>query len=258
MTISIYESLLPERELLAKACRVMGKLDVTKSTFGHISQRLLGEELLLIRARGPGETGIRFTSPDDIILVDFDGRKVEGRSDLDVPKEVFIHTCLFKARPELRSVLHAHPATVMLFTICNKSLLPLFGAYDPACLRLVQKELSLYPSSVLISNEIRGKSLAEAIRSSKACMMHGHGITTCGASVEEATLTAIRLNEVADINYRAHLLGDPQPISDEDMESFEELQEGSQTPYWRYYCRLVGEDAQYLPTSNPNPDNEYG
>ena len=123
---SMYQRLLPERELLAKACRVMGKLDVTKSTFGHISQRLPGEDLLLIRARGPGESGIRFTAPDDIILVDFDGRKVEGRADLDVPKEVFIHTCLFKARPELRAVLHAHPATVMLFTICNKPLLPLF------------------------------------------------------------------------------------------------------------------------------------
>ncbi len=242
MTMSMYQRLLPERELLAKACRVMGKLDVTKSTFGHISLRLPGEELLLIRARGPGESGIRFTAPDDIILVDFDGRKVEGRADLDVPKEVFIHTCLFRARPELRSVLHAHPATVMLFTICNKPLLPLFGAYDPALLRLVQKELSTFPSSILISDETRGKSLAEAIRSSKACLMRGHGITTCGTSVEDATLTAIRLNEMADINYRAYLLGDPQPISQEDMLSFEELQEGSPTPYWRYYCRSVGED----------------
>jgi hypothetical protein len=47
---------------------------------------------------------------------------------------------------------------------------------------------------------------------------------------------------MAEINYRAYLLGDPQPISQEDMLSFEELQEGSPTPYWRYYCRSVGED----------------
>lgn len=240
--MSMYQSLLPERELLARACRVMGKLDITKCTFGHISQRLPGQDLLLIRARGPGESGIRFTAADDIILVDFDGRKVEGRADLDVPKEVFIHTCLYKARLDVGAVLHAHPATVMLFTVCDKPLLPLFGAYDPACLRLVLKELSSYPSSILISDETRGKSLAEAIRSSKACLMRGHGITTCGASVEEATLTAIRLNELADINYRAYLLGDPQPISQDDMLSFDDLQEGSQAPYWRYYCRMVGED----------------
>jgi L-fuculose-phosphate aldolase len=71
--------------------------------------------------------------------------------------------------------------------------------------------------------------------------MRGHGITTCGATVEETTLTAIRLNELAEINYRAYLLGDPQPISDEDSRFFDELDEGSPLPYWRYYCRLVGE-----------------
>ena len=236
-----YESLLPARELLAKACRVMGKLDVTKSTFGHISQRLPDQDLLLIRARGPGESGIRFTSADDIILVDFNGKKVEGRADLDVPKEVFIHTWLYRTRPDVQSVLHAHPATVVLFTVCDKPLLPLFGAYDPSCLRLVRKELSLFPRSVLIADDTLGRNLAETIQSSKACMMRGHGITTCGASVEETTLTAIRLNEVAEINYRAYLLGNPQPISEEDIASFDQLEEGSPAPYWRYYCRLVGE-----------------
>ena len=39
-----------------------------------------------------------------------------------------------------------------------------------------------------------------------------------GASVEEATLTAIKLNEVAEINYRASLLGTPEPISQEDID----------------------------------------
>ena len=129
----------------------------------------------------------------------------------------------------------------MLFTICNKPLLPLVGAYDPFCLRLVQKELSFFPRSVLIADDTLGRNLAETIQSSKACMMRGHGITTCGASVEETTLTAIRLNEMAEINYRAYLLGNPQPISDEDIESFDQLEEGSSAPYWRYYCRLVGE-----------------
>jgi ribulose-5-phosphate 4-epimerase/fuculose-1-phosphate aldolase len=236
------QDLLPIRESVARACRVMGKLEITKSTFGHISQRLPDQDLLLIRARGPDESGLRFTAADDIILVDFDGKKIAGPADLHVPKEVFIHSWLYKTRPEVKAVLHAHPATVMLFTICRKPLLPLFGAYDPACLRLVKKELSSFPSSVLISDDTLGKSLAEAMRSSKACLMHGHGITTCGASVEEATLTAIQLNDLAEINYRAHLLGDPQPISDEDSAAFDRLEAGSPAPYWRYYCRLVGED----------------
>lgn len=241
-SVQMYESLMPERERLARACRVMGKLELTKSTFGHISHRIPGHELLLIRARGPGESGIRYTSADDIILVDFEGHKVAGRDDLHVPKEVFIHTGLFKARPELGSVLHAHPATVVLFSICQKPLLPLVGAYDPSLLRLVRDGIASYPRSVLIHDEHLGRDLASVIRQSSTCVMRGHGITTCGDTVEAATLNAIRLNDLADINYRACLLGEPQPISAEDMDYFDTLDMGSDAPYWRYYCKLTGED----------------
>jgi L-fuculose-phosphate aldolase len=76
--------------------------------------------------------------------------------------------------------------------------------------------------------------------------MRGHGITTCGAGVEEATLTAIKLNELAEMNYRAHLLGDPEPIPAHEI-----AQIASRSPRgdqhaassWRYYCRLAGEEA---------------
>ena len=230
------------RERVAKACRVMGSLDLTKSTFGHISTRIPDTDLLLIRARGPGESGIRYTTADDVITVDLHGNKVEGRADLHVPKEVFIHTWLYRTRPDVKAVLHAHPATVMLFSICNKPLLPLFGAYDPSCLRLVTEGLSTYPRSVLICNDDLGKNLAETMHG-RACLMHGHGITTCGPTVEEAVLTGIGLNDLADINYRAQTLGDPQPISAEDIASFETVTDGGYQASWRYYCRLAGEAA---------------
>lgn len=237
----LYETLMPERERVARACRVMGKLDVTRSTFGHISQKIPGQDMILIRARGPGESGIRYTSAEDIILVNLDGRKVAGRDDLHVPKEVFIHTGLFKARPELGSVLHAHPTTVVLFSICGVPLLPLVGAFDPACLRLVQDGIADYPSSVLIHDEELGRDLASVMRRSRTCVMRGHGITTAGPTVEDAVLDAIRLNDLADLNYRARLLGSPQPISDQEVAFFEKLDAGSNEPYWRYYCRLTGE-----------------
>ena len=241
--MTTYEDLLPQRELLAKACRVMGKLELTKSTFGHISLRLPGSDSMLIRARGPDESGIRFTQADDIILVDFEGKKTAGRAGLETPKEVFIHSWIFKSRPEVQSVLHAHPATVMLFGICQKPLLPLFGAYDPSGLRLLTEGLADYPKSVLICNDELGKELADCIKGARACMMRGHGITTCGPSVEQTLLTAIGLNELADINYRARLMGDPQPISPSDIDSFDSLEAPNPAPYWRYYCRLTGEDA---------------
>lgn len=239
--MDLYEELAPLRRRLAKACRILGKLDVTKSTFGHISARVPGQDLVLIRARGPGESGVRYTEEDDVILVDFAGRMVAGKEGLSVPKEVFIHTALFKARPELGSVLHAHPLTVVLFSIVDKPLLPLIGAYDPSCLSLVTEGIPEYPSSVLIADDKLGKSLADVIKGARTCIMRSHGITTCGPTIEAATMNAIWLNDLAEINYRARLLGEPRPISAEDLKSFEKISGGDLSSYWRYYSRVTGE-----------------
>jgi len=232
------------RERVAKACRVLGKLQLTKSASGHISARVPGTDTLLIRARGPGESGVRFTADDDVIVVDFDGKKLSGRADLEPPQEVFIHTWLYRTRSDIGAVLHAHPATVVLFTICDKPLMPIYGAYDPSSVRLLLEGIPTYPRSITVSNDKLGEEFAGTMRG-RACLMRGHGITTCGATVEEATLTAIKLNELAEMNYRAHLLGDPRPISDEDIAHFKAARKGKDThsaPLWRYYCSLVGEE----------------
>ncbi|MPZ39278.1 MAG: hypothetical protein GEU95_14715 [Rhizobiales bacterium] len=234
------------RERVAKACRVLGKLQLTTSMRGHISARLPESDTLLIRARGPGEAGVRFTSAEDVITIDLDGNKLDGRDDQEPPMEFFIHTWLYRTRPEIHAVLHAHPSTVVLFTICNKPLEPLFGAYDPSCLRLLSQGISTYPRSVLISNNDLGREFAEAANHGQACLMRGHGITTCGSSVEETTLTAIKLNELADINYRANLLGNAEPIPPDELASFTPSKTGTDpydAPLWRYYCRLLGEDS---------------
>lgn len=233
------------RERVAQACRVLGKLDLTKSASGHISARVPGTDTLLIRARGPGESGVRFTDVDDVITVDLQGNKLDGRADLEPPHEVFIHTWLYRTRPEIGSVLHAHPPIPVLFTICNKPLQPLYGAYDPSSLRLLVEGIPTYPRSITVSNDTLGEEFAASMGDHRACLMRGHGITTCGGGVEEATITAIKLNELAEMNYRAHLLGDPVPIPAEEIALITgkagKKRHDKRDPLWRYYCSLVGE-----------------
>ncbi len=234
------------RELVARSCRILGKLGLTKEPSGHVSARIPGEAKILIKARGAGESGLRFVSADDIITVDFGGKKLDGAADLESPQEVFIHTWLYRTRPELNSVVHVHPATVVLFTICNKPLLPVYGAYDPSSLRLLMEGISNYRRSITISNEMLGEEFAQAMGARQACLMRGHGITTAGGDVEEATLTAIKLNELAEMNYRAALLGTPESIPREDVDVIMgSLGRRTKSPHaasnWRYYCRLLNE-----------------
>jgi ribulose-5-phosphate 4-epimerase/fuculose-1-phosphate aldolase len=234
------------RELVARSCRILGKLGLTKEPSGHVSARIPGQERALIKARGPGESGLRFVSPDDIITVDFNGKKIDGGQGLESPQEVFIHTWLYRCRPEIQCVVHVHPSTVVLFTICNKPLLPLYGAYDPGSLRMLIEGVASYNRSITVSNDKLGEEFARAMGDKETCLMRGHGITTVGPRVEEATLAAIKLNELADINYRASLLGKPEPIPQEDIDIIIGSRRGGKKSFhsataWRYYCRLLDE-----------------
>ena len=235
------------KELVAQSCRVLGKLNLTKEPSGHVSARVPGEERVLIKARGPEESGLRFVSARDIITVDFQGKKVAGDDGLDTPQEVFIHTWLYKTRPDVQCVVHVHPLTVVLFTICGKPLQPLFGAYDPSGLRLLVEGLASYPRSITVSSEKLGEEFAKAMGTKQACLMRGHGITSAGTSVEEATLTVIKLNEIAVVNYQASLLGTPQSIPQEDIDVLVGKSTRRNTSVhgssnWRYYCKLLDEE----------------
>ncbi|HXQ50599.1 MAG TPA: class II aldolase/adducin family protein [Stellaceae bacterium] len=240
------------RERVAEACRVLARLDLTKAATGHVSARVPGTDRVLIRARGPGELGVRYTTGDQVIEVDLDGKLVgEAEEGLAAPIEVFIHTAIYRARPEIGSVIHVHPATVVLFTICNLPLLPLYGAYDPGSLQLLLDGIPTYQRSILVSTPELGDELARTMGSARSCMMRGHGITTAGPSVEEAALSAIQLNDLATINYQARLLGDPMPIPAEEQAAFRRLPLGGErgaapgrpsgraAALWRYYRALT-------------------
>lgn len=206
--------------LVSQSCRILGKENMTREPAGHVSTRIPGTDRMVIKGRGPGEAALRYTMPDDLMILDFDGNRIEGRSDLNAPNETPIHGELYKARPDVNCVIHVHPTNIVLFTITNKELLPLIGAYDPAALGILLDGIPRYPRSILISSPELGQDLARTIGSKSICFMRGHGITSVGANVQEATMTAWRINDLAEINYKAALLGDPEPIPPEDLEQF--------------------------------------
>ncbi len=242
---------------IAKACRVLGKMELTRALRGHISARVPGTNRIFIRARGPAESGVRYTTEDEVVEIGLDGKPVGGMpKGLRTPSEVYIHTEIYRARPEVNAVLHLHPPTLVLFTICGVPLLPIYGAYDPYSLGIALEEPPVFEKSVLINTPELGRELSATIGTKRACLMRGHGITTAADSIEEASVIALGLNELATMNYQARALGTPRPISEEDREglapAMKRLTARGPQPgepgdpivtEWRFYCRLTGEDS---------------
>ena len=190
---------------VATACRILAQQGLAADVLGHVSVRLDADRILL-RCRGPEDRGLLFTVSDDIHVVDLD-----GRGDLDggytIPNEFHIHTELFRARPDVQAVVHAHPRDVMIADLAGVALRQVFGAYNIPASRLANEGVPVYPRSVLVRTPELGRAVAAAIGDSGACILRGHGIVTTGESVEQATLRALDLAELSRISTEVALLG---------------------------------------------------
>lgn len=239
-----------QAEQLARACRVLGKLDMTHGALGHISHRLEDSNTILIKGKGADEAALRFTEPSDIVEIDFDAETVDGPAGLRAPSEAFIHTQIFKAHPEAQSVIHCHPEHAILVSICELDILPIYGMARPGA-ELAVEGVPFYPRSLRIETAESGDELAKYMGLSKVVLMKGHGISVYGSSVEDATVRALAFNELLSMTYKAYLVGTPIPIPDEDIEELRKPPvekargtvggETSMYAAWRYYLGLSGE-----------------
>ena len=78
-------------EKVAESCRTLGGLNITHESLGHVSQRL-DDGTMLIRGKGTGQIGLRYTSARDILKVDFNADIIEGPDDQSTNGGSFSHS----------------------------------------------------------------------------------------------------------------------------------------------------------------------
>jgi ribulose-5-phosphate 4-epimerase/fuculose-1-phosphate aldolase len=203
------------RNKVMLACRMLGTRGVSKGSFGHVSARIPGTDRVLIKSKGPDEEALEFASERDIITIDLHGQVLEAPEGLTAPAETAMHTVIYRARPEIMSVIHSHPLWVVVLTACDKPLVGLYGAYDGAnALRLLEEGLPTYPGTQTIIDDQMAEEFLKVMGSRRACLLRGHGMTVAGASVEEATATSLTVHELAHTNYLAYAIGGPLTVPD--------------------------------------------
>jgi ribulose-5-phosphate 4-epimerase/fuculose-1-phosphate aldolase len=239
------------RKKVALSCRIIGNRGVTRGAFGHVSARIPGTDKILIKSKGPAEAALEFATENDIITIDLGGKVLEAGEGLDAPNETAMHLAVYKARPEVMSVIHTHPDWVVVLTACGKPLVPLYAAYNPPSMRLGLEGIPLYPRSVTIVDEALGNDFMKFMGDKKVCFLLGHGMTTAGKSVEDCTSISLNVFELARMNYLAYAIGTPKPIPQEDINEYqqrwakgfrrrdEEVSSGREPSDWRYNRQLL-------------------
>jgi len=226
------------------SCCILAKLGLFKETTGHVSARSASGAAMLIRGRGKAETGLLFTKPSDVVFADFDGRTLEMKSILKPPNESVIHGELYKARPDVRGIVHAHPASIVLTSMAGIELRPIFGGYDPRGMRIAIKGIPIYQSSLTLHDIKHVHEMMEVMGDNDICVLRGHGVVVCGSTVEDATIKAIKLDHLASLNLQAAMLGNVASISQEDQHMFLTRKStgmggGGPETLWRFYCEWL-------------------
>jgi ribulose-5-phosphate 4-epimerase/fuculose-1-phosphate aldolase len=173
--------------------------------FGHVSIRHPGNpnRLLMSRSLAPA-----LVSADDIMEFDEDGNPVDARGR-GVFLERFIHAEIYKARPDVMSVVHTHSPGVIPFTVSKTPLRPLY--HNPSFLAAgapvwdIAREFGA--TDMLVRNGAIGKSLAQALGDKQVVLMRGHGDVTVGGAVKVAVFRAYYTDVNARLQAQAIGLG---------------------------------------------------
>jgi L-fuculose-phosphate aldolase len=186
--------------LAGKILVAEGQDDFTR---GHISARLPDNPSLFFMK--PHSVGLDELTMDNILTIDLDGNVVAGRSRRH--SEVYIHTEVLKARPDVQSVIHTHPPYAVALSASGR---PLRCYSQPSALFF--EGLGVYGDTIaLIRTPAMGKSVATALGPHRAVLLRNHGVAVVGASIEEAVINVIMLENAAQVQMTVEAAGDPGP-----------------------------------------------
>lgn len=167
-------------------------------TTGHVFVRAPGADQFLARCRHDGDWSPTWAQPNSMHLMDFDGKPAEPMADWTPPPERNIAMAIFKARPEVNVVIHAHPMYQVLCSITDVPLKPILGApYGGGSTQIAMKGISVYQRSALIASLELGRAVSLTMGGDDVLLLRGHGNVVTGTSIEEAVLRAIAIEHLA-------------------------------------------------------------
>src|SRR5499426_4691731 len=193
------------RKKLTNAGRVLASQDQGDFVAGHVTVRLPDDPSRFLMK--PATIGLDEMTIDNIITVDLEGQKVAGT--MPRHNEVFIHSEVLRARPEIQCVIHTHAPHAVAFSSLGRELVPVNNEAG-----YFYKQLPIFSeTSDLIVTQERGKSVARCLGQHGALILRNHGIVTAARSIEEAVWIALKLERACRVQMLAEAAGGPKLVA---------------------------------------------
>jgi L-fuculose-phosphate aldolase len=176
------------------------------ATDGNMSCRVAGALI----AATPAGLCKGTLAADDIVVLDASGRRVEGHREAS--SEILLHLEIYKERPDVGGIVHAHPPTATGFAVAR---MPLAECVLPEVISTFGNvPLAPYatPSTTEVPESIRPK-----LRDHNAFLLANHGTVTLGATLQEAYFTLEKVEQFARVMLVARQLGRVSVLTADDV-----------------------------------------
>jgi ribulose-5-phosphate 4-epimerase/fuculose-1-phosphate aldolase len=231
-------------ELIATGCQVLAATGLTPDILGHVSVRIAGDRLL-VRCRGPRESGLAFTTAEDVKAVPLDGPPdPDALGRWSAPNELPIHTAIMRRNAEVTAVVHAHPPAVVAMSVAGFPWQPIVGAFDIPAARLAADGIPVWPRAVLVNTRQLGDDLAGCQGDRPVGVLRGHGLVSVGygppeRALPQAIVNAVAVDRLARLTLQVRSAGaTPAPISATDLRQLPDLGAGfTVETMWRHLVR---------------------
>jgi HCOMODA/2-hydroxy-3-carboxy-muconic semialdehyde decarboxylase len=206
--------------------------------FGHISVRhpFKDQRFLIAKSMAPG-----LVTANDILECDFDG-VIHDDQNRRSYVERFIHSEIYKARPEIQAVVHSHSMSVIPFGVTSQRLRPIchmsgfLGAQTP----IYEIRHTIGESSdLLINSQALGQSLAKTLGSATVALMRGHGSVAVGNSIKQVVYRAIYTELNAKLQLESMKIGTIEFLSDGEAQATAAMADVHLERPWALWCEKV-------------------
>ena len=187
---------------LVAANRILAEHGVIDA-YGHVSMRSPDnpKRFFLARAIAP-----QTVQAGDIMEYDLDSKPIDARGDSVT--ERFIHSEIYRARPDVMSVVHNHSPSVIPFSVTGVKMRALFhmASFIGDGLPVFEIRKVKKGSDLLVRDPKLGAALAKSLGKEAAALMRGHGSVTVGENLQRAVGRSVYLEMSARMQMQALLL----------------------------------------------------
>ena len=197
-------------EDLVAANRILAQEGVLDG-WGHVSVRHDRDpsRFLLSRSLAP-----ELVRAEDILEFDLDSVPVEVM-ERDLYTERFIHGEIYRARPDVKAIVHSHAPPVIPFGVISVPLKPMYhrAAFIAVGIPVFEIRDAGGITDMLIRDPALGRALARSIADKPAVLMRGHGATVVGPSIPRVVARSIFLALNAKLQAQAMIMAQGGPIN---------------------------------------------